>query len=395
MAVSGNRSWWQRAALRTDEDSELDRRVSWLELFFDLVFVVVIARLSHDLAQHVDRRGVIEFCLQFMAVFWAWNAFTYYTERFESDGLETRLFTFLAMATVAGLAVWAEDGLGAHYAGFVTAYLLTRAVNMAQWIRAGIHEPRFRPTAARFVAGYVVAAVLALAGLRAGDTVRWVLFAAAVLIEIGTPALTIRLQAALPRLSTSKFPERFGQLTMIVLGESVVGVVTGLSDLNAAHKLDGTRLGQGVLGLCLGFGLWWIYFDFIGRRPPMARFGVALGWVYLHLLALIGITATGAGVSLLIADGAEGPGRKLLGASVAVALIGFGLLELTLARRDDEPSHPVISPLIKVVAGLLATLVILDLGWTATLVLLLLLAVQLVPMIYGLVIWFRPAPGLR
>jgi low temperature requirement protein LtrA len=391
--VSTDRRWWQRAALRTDEDFELERRVSWLELFFDLVFVVVIARLSHGLAMHVTGHGVIEFCLQFMAVFWAWNAFTYYTERFESDGLENRLFTFLAMAAVCGLAVWTEDGLGAHYAGFVTAYLITRLINIAQWIRAAVHEPQFRPSAARFVTGFLIAAPLALAGLRAEDAVRWTLFAAAVVVEIATPSFTVRLQAALPRLSTSKFPERFGQLTMIVLGESVVGVITGLSELNDARELDVARLAQGGLGLCLCIGLWWIYFDFIGRRSPMPRFGVALGWVYLHLLALIGITASGAGISLLIADGAEGPGRRLLSAAVAVALIGFGLLEMTLARRPDEPTHPVVSPTIKLAAGLIAALTLLDLHWAATPLLIVLVVVQLPAVIYGLVVWYRPTPA--
>ena len=49
--------------------------MSWLELFFDLVFVVVIARLAH----HLDVAGVLTFAVQFLAVFWVWNAFTYYT----------------------------------------------------------------------------------------------------------------------------------------------------------------------------------------------------------------------------------------------------------------------------------------------------------------------------
>jgi len=83
---------WQRSALRTDEEFEQHRAVSWLELFFELVFVVMIARLAHHLAGHLDVAGVLIFAVQFLAVFWVWNAFTYYTERFESDGLENRLF---------------------------------------------------------------------------------------------------------------------------------------------------------------------------------------------------------------------------------------------------------------------------------------------------------------
>ena len=71
-----------------------------MELFFDLVFVVVISRLALDLAQDHSTRGTIEFGLQFFGVFWAWNAFTYYTERFETAGLQDRLLTLLSILPV-------------------------------------------------------------------------------------------------------------------------------------------------------------------------------------------------------------------------------------------------------------------------------------------------------
>ena len=106
---------WQRPELRDDGDRH--RPVGWVELFFDLVFVVIVAVLAHDLEQHIDAAGLLTFLLQFVAVFWAWNGFTYYTERFESAGLENRLFVFLAILAVAGLAIWGEDGLGHNYLG--------------------------------------------------------------------------------------------------------------------------------------------------------------------------------------------------------------------------------------------------------------------------------------
>lgn len=118
------RTYWRRAAIRRDEEDGLHRPVGWLELFFDLVFVVVIGILAEDLAH--DPHHLAGFALQFAAVFWVWNAFTYYTERFETDGLENRFFTFLALLTVAGLAIWAPHGVDAGFAG---AYLAARGLN--------------------------------------------------------------------------------------------------------------------------------------------------------------------------------------------------------------------------------------------------------------------------
>ena len=400
--MSPTRRAWQRPALRTDEEFDRHRSVGWLELFFDLVFVVVISRLAHHLAGHIDPAGVVGFAVQFLAVFWVWNAFTYYTERFESDGLDNRLFTFAAIVPVAGLAVFAADGLGATYAGFAVAYLLARAVNQAEWIRAGIHVRRFRPVAARFLAGYVVAIAVILASFATTGATRVVLFALAVLLEIATPTFTIAQQSALPRLSTSKFPERFGQFTIIVLGESVVGVIVGLSELQERGLLDGPGIAAGVLGLAVGFSLWWIYFDFVARRSPKPVFATALLWVYLHLATLTAITATGVGVSVAIADSATGtltdPSRYLLVGGVVLGLLGVAALQTTLARKVDEPTHRRLSPALMIAAAAIAgTLGVLDLGWSTHALLALLLAGLAVPMTYGAIVWFahpaaEPAP---
>ena len=98
------REWWQKPGLRTDEEDKKHRPVTWLELFFDLVFVVVIARLSHNLVGDVTAGGLFVFLFMFVPVWWIWNGVTYYNERFESEGVEMRFFTFLTMIPVAGLA---------------------------------------------------------------------------------------------------------------------------------------------------------------------------------------------------------------------------------------------------------------------------------------------------
>ncbi len=394
------RAWWPRAALRRDEDFDLERKVTWLELFFDLVFVVVLARMAHHLAHHVDTEGVIDFSIQFAAVFWAWNAFAFYIERFESGGLENRCFMFAAMAAVAAMAVWTTDGLGSHYSGFALAYLATRGVNMMQWIRAAAHVAQFRPVAVRFVGGFVVAASLIGFAGQLDSTARRLVVALAILVEVLTPIITLKHQFELPELSTSKFPERFGLFTIIVLGESVVGVITGLSELNEAGELGVSRAIAGLLGLGVGIGLWWLYFDFIARRAPRAAIGAALGWVYLHLVTLAAFTAVGASISVAISADLEGavPSevRRLLGASAGCSLIGLALLEMTLRRLDDEPTAKRLSPVLKAGAGAsVAVLALLDLGWNATALLALVVAGCAVPAIYGVVVWYRPSNAHR
>lgn len=393
-------AWWPRAELRRDEDFHLDRKVSWLELFFDLVFVVVIARLAHDLAHDPDGQHVVDFVLLFVAVFWCWNAFTYYIERFESGGVEQRFFVFAAMATVAALAVWTKGGLGSHYTGFAWAYIAVRSVNMVQWIRAAVHVPDFRPIAVRFVGGFAVAAALLIFAMGLDGGARRLVFALAVLIDVLTPVVTLKQQAAPPGLSTSKFPERFGLLTILVLGESVVGVVLGVSEVNEAGHLGVGQIVDGGLGLFIGIGLWWIYFDYVARRSPKPNLGAALTWVYLHLLTLAAITATGAAVSLAIGEsvehGLENNVRYLLTGAVAAAVAGMAVLELTLHRTEGEPTHLTVSPGIKaaVAAGILL-FGWLDLGWSTTALLAALVAALAIPAGYGTIVWYSPTNTQR
>ncbi|MFG1927639.1 low temperature requirement protein A [Cryptosporangium sp. NPDC048952] len=374
--------YWRRAELRRDEEDGLHRPVGWLELFFDLVFVVIIGILAEDLAH--DPHHLPGFALQFAAVFWVWNAFTYYTERFETDGLENRLFTFLALVTVAGLAIWAPHGLEDNYLGFAGSYLAARALNIALWLRAAVHERTFLPIALRFTSGYVIAAGLIAASLATDHALRIALFGVAVLVEIVTPVLTTRQQSALPPLSRSKWPERFGLFTMIVLGEAVVGVIHGLAD---AEK----HLASGVLGLAICFAFWWLYFDFVARRPARQAIATALGWVYLHLAALLAITVAGAMVSIAL-TGHDVPAELFV--SVGAGLAAIGILEITLERETDEPTHPVFSPGLKVALGIgLAAVALLPLHWSPTLALLTCLVALAVPATYGARVWYRRSAG--
>jgi low temperature requirement protein LtrA len=388
------RPWWQRPVLRTDDD----RSVGWLELFFDLVFVVVISRLAHHLAGDVTVHGVLVFALQFFGVFWIWNAFTYYAERFETTGLQDRLLTFLAILPVAALAVFAEGGLAEHYRPFAIAYLAARAVNMLEWARAAYHVPRFRPVAARFLLGFAVVSAVILVSFTAREELRLVLWTIAVVTDVATPAFTMRQQALLPPISTSKFPERFGLFTIIVLGESIVGVINGVGELSEEGTLGTRPLVVAGLGLAIGFALWWIYFDYIARRPPRPSITIALGWVYLHLVVVTTITITGVAVSAVIADsahnGLQPPSQHLLAGGLAAALIALAALELTLAEAEHEPTHRVVSPGLKAAGGL----IVIALGWAPlawtslglTVALLLVLAVQ---MLYGAYVWFTRGPG--
>lgn len=73
------RQWWQRPKLRTDEEEDVERKATWLELFYDLVFVVVIAELAHTLFEHISLAGIGSFIFLFIPVWWTWIGVTFYS----------------------------------------------------------------------------------------------------------------------------------------------------------------------------------------------------------------------------------------------------------------------------------------------------------------------------
>jgi low temperature requirement protein LtrA len=229
------------------------------------------------------------------------------------------------------------------------------------WLRAGYHVARFRKAAFGFTGGFLVALILLTASLFVPLQWRIVLFAAAVVFEVFTPAITGRFQAGLPALTRDKFPERFGLLTLIVLGETVTQVILSVAATNTVARISPPTIGLAVLGLAIGFGLWWVYFDFISRRPTSQVLMVVLAWIYLHLVMLIGIVVIGVGLSEALAASVSGPmpteAREFLLVGLAVVLVSIGIIETTLEREPLEPTHPVISPAMKVGTGVVIALV--------------------------------------
>ena len=95
------RRWWQPPRPASDRPEE--RRVTFLELFYDLVYVVIIAELSHTLAGNMSLAGIGTFVFLFIIVWWAWFNGAMYHDLHGNNDIRTRVFTFLQMLTVAAM----------------------------------------------------------------------------------------------------------------------------------------------------------------------------------------------------------------------------------------------------------------------------------------------------
>ncbi|QMS87580.1 low temperature requirement protein A [Nostoc edaphicum CCNP1411] len=290
----------QPPRLRIGEDTEEERRATWLELFYDLVFVVAVSQLAHNLNEDISLSGWFGFIVLFIPVWWSWIGTTFYANRFDSDDVGHRLLIGIQMLTAAAMAINIHHGLSESSPGFAISYALGRVVLVIEYVRAGRHISSARPLTTRYAIGFAIAAFFWLISALVPIPWRFGFWTLGIIIDFATLLTGRKFQIGLlPH--ASHLPERFGLFTIIVLGEAIIAVVNGVSE----QKWDVLTAISAIFGLIIAFSWWWVYFDNLGGKPiEMARthgkVGVVNLWLYTHLPLVIGIAAAGVGVEQIL-----------------------------------------------------------------------------------------------
>lgn len=281
------------------EECEEERRATWLELFFDLIFVVAIAQLAHNLQSDFSVTGLLKFAILFVPVWWCWIGATFYDTRFDNDGLVDRLITLMQMAIVATMAANLHHGLDSSAAGFALSYIAFRIVLVCQYLHAGYHVPVARGLTNWFAVGFGSSIIFWLISLFIPSPWRFICWGIGLIIDFATPLTAGKRVINVPP-NLSHTTERIGLFTIIVLGESVVAVVGGVSEI----EWNIAEISIALLGLAIAFSFWWMYFDTVDNSPlygmKQGKMSIALTWLYFHLPLAIGLTATGVGVERMI-----------------------------------------------------------------------------------------------
>ena len=314
--------WLEPPRLRTAADRHEERRATWLELFFDLVFVVAITELSHALVVDHSFGGFLRFAGLFVPVYVAWQGYSFYADRFDTDDLVLRAAFFAAMLAIAAMAVQVEDVTdGVHSAGFAVSYILLRSIMLGLYLRAWIAALEARPLVRMYGTGYACAVAIWVVSLAFDPPVRYVLWGIALALDLSLPPLSTRLHRRVPT-SSAHVPERWALFTLIVLGESVVAVAVATAGSDW-HVASATAAVLGFAGIC---ALWWLYFDRQDRVALRGGTPSVVVYSYAHLPLLLGLAATSAGLRLLIERASE----DQLGVGSSIALVG-GIVVFLLA----------------------------------------------------------------
>ena len=387
------RRWWQPP--RPAEDQPEERRITFLELFYDLVYVVIIAELSHTLAGNISLAGIGTFVFLFIIVWWAWFNGAMYHNLHGNNDIRTRVFTFLQMMTVASMAVFVHSAMGEGSVGFALAYASFHLILTWLWWRTGVYDPHHRPLSQPYALTFLITSVLFIVSIFIPAPWRFALWVLALLIDLALLILlwtnrNAGIQEQLNRvvLISSSAVERFGLFTIIVLGEVIVGVVSGVAEHPSLSWLVGRTA---FLGMIIAIGLWWIYFDFVSGRPPIPRTMEQMSWIYLHLPVAMGITIVGAGILNVVEHSGESlpdEVRWLLVGAIATVLVSIALIMKGLKLPENQRRLYRSGARLMFIAGLIVVLSGLTPLGTIPL-LLVLIALLLTPVVYGVLVWIK------
>lgn len=337
---------------------EAARKVSWLELFFDLIFVAAVAQVAEPLAHDYTPAGLGRVAVLLALIWWAWVGYTSFATRFEGDAGVQRGLTLLQMFVVAALAANASDELDSRSAaGCAAAYAVLRLLLVAQYLRArDVMEAR--PLTGRYVVGHGVAALVFLCSALVEAPLRYALWAIAFAADLGTPWLALPHTVRVPSHS-EHLPERFGLFTLILLGEAVVAVMHGMKSHDAWRP---EAAASAFLGMGLLFAIWWWYFHgarAAAERPIRSRRDSVRAhvWTYVHYPLYLGIVVLGVGVERAVEAASRSP---VHGADAMIVLGAVALIVVSMAclTAVSGRAHAIAGLVRPAAAAFVATLAV-------------------------------------
>jgi low temperature requirement protein LtrA len=303
-------------------------RVTPLELFFDLVFVLALTQCTALMAHDQSWSGLAQGLLVLGVLWWAWVGYSWLTSVIDPEEGAVRLVFFVAMAAMLIASLSVQKAFGDLALSFALALGVFRLAHIALFMLAGADDKDLRRSVIGLAVSTAVAVSLLLLASLFDGVPQGALWALAIFLDMAGPYF---FGSEGWKLVPGHFAERHGLIVIIALGESIVAIGVG-----ASGALD---LGIGtaaVLGVFLAAALWWIYFDVVALVSARRLSEAAVGRVqnelardsysFIHLLMIAGIVLMALGMKVTIGHHDEHlhaePAFALLG-GLAIYLLGL------------------------------------------------------------------------
>jgi low temperature requirement protein LtrA len=363
MNATASRAPRLTAVLREEE------RVTPLELFFDLVFVLAITQCTALMAATPTWQGIARGLLVLGVLWWCWVGYAWLTSVVDPEEGLVRIVIFAAMAALLVAALCVPDAFGDTALLFACAYGIVRAAHIALFVIVGRHDPQFMRSTLGLAGGTATGVTLLVVASATDGLLQGGLWALALLLDMAEPYF---FGAEGWHLVPGHFAERHGLILLIALGESIVAIGVG-----AEAGVDAGVVAAAAVGVAVAAAFWWLYFDVVALVAERRLASAAVGreqnemardsYSYLHFPMVAGIVLVALGMKKTLADVGEPlelvSATALLGGSALYLLahVAFRLRNVHTLNRQRSICALVLVALIPIAHDLpaLATITVL------------------------------------
>ena len=299
--MSESRSRRLTAVMRQEE------RVTPLELFFDLVFVLALTQCTALMAEEPTWKGLGQGLLVLGVLWWSWVGYTWLTSVVDPEEGAVRLAIFAAMAALLVAALCVPEAFDDSALLFACAYGVVRWAQIALFILASRDEPALRQSVVGLAGSTAIGVGLLVAASFVDGALQGGLWALALLLDMGGPYL---FGSEGWKLVPGHFAERHGLIVIIAIGESIVAIGVG-----SEAGVDAGVVAAATLGVGVAAALWWLYFDVVAlvaaRRLAQAAEGrernelARDSYSYLHFPMVAGIVLLALGLKKTLEEVGE------------------------------------------------------------------------------------------
>jgi low temperature requirement protein LtrA len=301
-------------------------RVTPLELFFDLVFVLALTQCTALMAADPTWAGVGRGLVVLGVLWWSWVGYSWLTSVVDPEEGSVRIAMFASMAGLLVVALCVPDAFGDDGFLFACAYGVVRASHIALYILASRDNPALRQSVLGLAGGSALGVGLLFAASATDGWLQGALWALALLLDMGEPFFFGAEGWSLEY--PGHFVERHGLIIIIALGESIVAIGVG-----AQAQIDAGVVAAATLGTAVAAALWWLYFDVASMLAEHDLAGLPKGrernerardvYSYLHFPLVAGIVLVALGMKKTLEDVG-----KELDVEIATAMLGGTALYL-------------------------------------------------------------------
>ena len=303
-----------------------EERVTPLELFFDLVFVLAITQCTALMADDPTWRGLARGMLVLGVLWWSWVGYAWLTSVVDPEEGATRLLMFGAMAALLVVSLCVPRAFGDLGLTFAVFYGMVRAAHIGLFWLASDDDPALRRSVTGLGVGTAVGVALLVAASFFDGTAQGLVWLVALALDQITPFV---FGSEGWRLVPGHFAERHGLILIIALGESIVAIGVG-----AETRVAGGEIAAAAVGVALLAAMWWAYFDVVAyvglRRLTAAAVGKEQNelardlYSYLHFPMVASIVLVALGLKKTLAHVSDPletvPGFALVGGTALYLL---------------------------------------------------------------------------